>query len=81
MTVRHDVENLVGTVAQMVSVEAAVVEAAEAVEAVAGVVGFISEHVIITIAVIILVVIQRLFDNREMIKQKATKISSKINEY
>jgi hypothetical protein len=44
MTVRHDVENLVGTVAQMVSVEVDVVEAveaaetAEAAEAVAGVV-------------------------------------------
>lgn len=38
MTVRHDVENLVGTVAQMVSVEADVVEAVEAAEAVAGVV-------------------------------------------
>ena len=35
MTVRHDVENLVGTVAQMVSVVAEVVEvAAEAAEAV-----------------------------------------------
>ena len=34
MTVRHDVENLVGTVAQMVSVEAEVVEAAEAAEVV-----------------------------------------------
>ena len=38
MTVRHDVENLVGTVAQMVSVEVDVVEAVEAAEAVAGVV-------------------------------------------
>ena len=38
MTVRHDVENLVGTVAQIVSVEVDVVEAAEAAEAVAGVV-------------------------------------------
>ena len=38
MTVRHDVENLVGTVAQMVSVEVDVVEAAETAEAVAGVV-------------------------------------------
>ena len=38
MTVRHDVENLVGTVAQMVSVEVDVVEAAEAAEAAAGVV-------------------------------------------
>ena len=34
MTVRHDVENLVGTVAQMVSVEVDVVEAAETAEAV-----------------------------------------------
>ena len=33
MTVRHDVENLVGTVAQMVSVEVDVVEAVEAAEA------------------------------------------------
>ena len=33
MTVRHDVENLVGTVAQMVSVEVDVVEAAESAEA------------------------------------------------
>ena len=33
MTVRHVVENLVGTVAQMVSVEVDVVEAAEAAEA------------------------------------------------
>ena len=38
MTVRHGVENLVGTVAQMVSVEVEVVEAVEAAEAVAGVV-------------------------------------------
>jgi hypothetical protein len=33
MTVRHDVENLVGTVAQMVSVEVDVVEAVETAEA------------------------------------------------
>ena len=37
MTVRHDVENLVGTVAQMGSVEGDVVEAVEAAEAVSGV--------------------------------------------
>jgi high-affinity nickel permease len=40
----------------------------------------ISEHLIITIAVIILVVIQTLLNNKESIKHKATKISSKINE-
>ena len=37
MTVRHGVENLVGTVAQTVSVEVDVVEAVEAAEAAAGV--------------------------------------------
>ena len=44
MTVRHDVENLVGTVAQMVSVEADVVEAVEAAEAVEAVAGVVAER-------------------------------------
>ena len=43
MTVRHDVENLVGTVAQMVSVEVDVVEAAETAEAAEAVVGVVAE--------------------------------------
>ena len=44
MTVRHDVENLVGTVAQMVSVEADVVEAVEAAEAAEAVAGVVAER-------------------------------------
>ena len=47
MTVRHDVENLVGTVAQMVSVEVDVVEAVEAAEtaeAAEAVAGVVAEH-------------------------------------
>ena len=44
MTVRHDVENLVGTVAQMVSVEVDVVEAVEAVEAAEAVAGVVAER-------------------------------------
>ena len=44
MTVRHDVENLVGTVAQMVSVEVDVVEAAEAAEAAEAVAGVVAER-------------------------------------
>ena len=44
MTVRHDVENLVGTVAQMVSVEVDVVEAVEAAEAAEAVAGVVAER-------------------------------------
>ena len=44
MTVRHDVENLVGTVAQMVSVEVDVVEAVEAAEAAEAVAGAVAER-------------------------------------
>ena len=44
MTVRHGVENLVGTVAQMVSVEVDVVEAVEAAEAAEAVAGVVVER-------------------------------------